>query len=122
MAQFKLPLSGDVTQWINPTTWFLSGNQVTINMGDSSDPGVETDMLDKVGTYGRQLGQITDALVVLLRHLPDPAKLSQDETDALVAFEKMARKIAKVKTAHGLDAVTPAKGPRRFGNPPPTPA
>jgi hypothetical protein len=32
MALFKLPLSGDVVQWINPVTWFLSGNQITANV------------------------------------------------------------------------------------------
>jgi hypothetical protein len=77
MALFKLPLSGDVIQWINPVTWFLSGNQITANvyLGESSSPEVETEILDQVGTYGRQLGQIADALIVLLRHLPDRAIL-----------------------------------------------
>jgi len=72
MALFKLPLSGDVVQWINPVTWFLSGNQITANvyLGESGSPEVEAEILDRVGTYGRQLGKITDAVIVLLRHLP----------------------------------------------------
>jgi hypothetical protein len=32
MALFKLPLSGDVVQWINPVTWFASGNQISTNV------------------------------------------------------------------------------------------
>ena len=65
MALFKLPLSGDVVQWINPVTWFLSGNQITANvyLGESGSPEVE--ILDRVGTYGRQLGQTADAMIVL---------------------------------------------------------
>jgi len=66
MALFKLPLSGDVVQWINPVTWFLSGNQITANvyLGESGSPEVEAEILDRVGTYGRQLGQIADAMIV----------------------------------------------------------
>ena len=36
MALFKLPLSGDVVQWINPITWFMSGNQITANVDRAS--------------------------------------------------------------------------------------
>jgi hypothetical protein len=107
MALFKLPLSGDVVQWINPVTWFLSGNQVTANvyLGESGSPEVEAEILDRVGTYGRQLGQITDAMIVLLRHLPHRANLAPEERKAIVAFEKMANDIANIKEKHQLQAV-----------------
>lgn len=109
MALFKLPLSGDVVQWINPMTWWFSGNQVTANvyLGDSSAPEVEGEALDKVGTYGRQLGQIADAVIVLLRHLPDREALSADDRKAIEKFEKMARQIADIKTRHGRPALRP---------------
>jgi hypothetical protein len=32
MAQFKLPLSGDVNQWISPITSWWSGNQISVNL------------------------------------------------------------------------------------------
>ena len=35
------------------------------------------------GTYGRQLGQIIDAMVVLLDHLPKDLHLSEQESEAL---------------------------------------
>jgi hypothetical protein len=59
MALFKLPLSGDVVQWINPMTWFISGNQITANvyLGESGAPEVEVEVLDRIGTYGRQLSE-----------------------------------------------------------------
>src|ERR1700748_1666758 len=85
MALFKLPLSGNVAQWINPVTWFMSGNQVTANvyLGESSAPEVEADILDRVGTYGRQLGQLIDAVTVLLEHLPAHTKLTPDDRKAI---------------------------------------
>ena len=109
MALFKLPLSGAVVQWINPMTSWFSGNQITANvyLGESSAPEVEADVLDKVGTYGRQLGQIADALTVLLRHLPDRASLPAADREAIAKFEAMAGEIADIKARHGRSAVRP---------------
>jgi hypothetical protein len=109
MALFKLPLSGDVVQWINPVTWFASGNQITANvyLGESSSPETEAEILDRVGTYGRQLGQITDAIVVLLRHVPHREILTPEESKVIKAFEKMANDIADIKAKHQLQAVRP---------------
>jgi hypothetical protein len=58
MPVFKLPLSGDVVQTINPWTAFLSpiGSQVgliNINLGQSSAPDVEQEVLSDVGTVRR---------------------------------------------------------------------
>ena len=110
MALFKLPLSGDVVQWINPVTWFLSGNQITANvyLGESGSPEVEAEILDRVGTYGRQLGQIADAMIVLLRHLPHRENLASEEREAIEAFEKMANDIANIKEKHKRQAVRPS--------------
>jgi hypothetical protein len=109
MALFKLPLSGDVVQWINPVTWFASGNQITANvyLGESSSPETEAEILDRVGTYGKQLGQITDAMIVLLKHLPNKAKLPADERKAIAAFEAMAYEIADIKEKHKRQALRP---------------
>jgi len=109
MALFKLPLSGDVVQWINPVTWVRSGNQISTNvyLGESSAPEVEAEILDRVGTYGRQLGQITDAMIVLVRHLPDRESLTRKESDVIKAFEKMANDIANIKEKHKRQAVRP---------------
>ena len=68
MPTFKLPLSGDVVQSINPFTAFMTGGQfglININLGQSSEPDVEADVLSDVATYGKQLGRIGDALIVL---------------------------------------------------------
>ena len=70
MPMFKLPLSGNVVQSINPFTAFLSpiGSQfglVNIDLGQSSEPDVESEVLSDVASYGKQLGRIGDALIVL---------------------------------------------------------
>lgn len=109
MALFKLPLSGDVIQWINPMTWFMSGNQITANvyLGESAAPEVEAEVLDRIGTYGRQLGQISDAMIVLLKHFPDRTALNAQENEAIDAFEKMVSAIADIKNKHELRALRP---------------
>ena len=58
MPVFKLPLSGDVVQSINPFTAFMTGGQfglININLGQSSDPAVEADVLSDVATYASSL-------------------------------------------------------------------
>ena len=48
-----------------------------------------------------------DALIVLLRHLPDRANLAPEEREAIEAFEKMANDIANIKEKHKLQSVRP---------------
>jgi hypothetical protein len=111
MAMFKLPLSGDVVQSINPfSSWFSpSGGQfglVNINLGQSSAPTVEQEALEEVGSYGKQLGKIGDALVVLLKHLPK-AGLTDDDKKAVGELEDMLGKIADIKQRHNRKGMRP---------------
>jgi hypothetical protein len=105
MSVFKLPLSGDVNQWINPVTSWWSGNQISVNLGEAGSPETEAEILRRVGSYGRQLGRITDAMIVLLRHLPRDANFTQEEQDAFAAFKKMADHIADIKEKHNRQAM-----------------
>ncbi|MFY9626634.1 MAG: hypothetical protein WAK03_00585 [Methylocystis sp.] len=105
MPMFKLPLSGDVTQSINPWTAVFNptGGQyglVNITLGQSSQPDVEADVLTDVAGYGKQLGRIGDALLVLIDHLPSDAKLSKKETAAIEALKEMLADVEKVKKRH----------------------
>jgi hypothetical protein len=59
-----------------------------VNLGEAGSPETEAEILRRVGTYGRQLGKITDAMSVLLWHLPPGANLAQEEQDAIAAFKK----------------------------------
>jgi len=111
MPVFKPPLSGDVVQSINPLTAFMTGGQfglVNVTIGQSSAPDVEKDVLSDVASYGKQLGQIGDALLVVIERLvaqqPDLAK-----DDAIRAFENMLHQIADVKTRHHRAALRPRR-------------
>jgi hypothetical protein len=112
MPTFKMPLSGDVVQSINPFTAFFSpiGSQlgvVNINLGQSSDPDVEQEVLSDVGTYGKQIGRISDALIVLLAHFLPATPLTPQETAAIDALREMLNKVADVKTKHRRPAMRP---------------
>ncbi|QRM53148.1 hypothetical protein [Sinorhizobium sp. BG8] len=105
MARFQLPLSGDVTQTINPWTWVFSpGNTsfslFSFDLGPSSNPEVEGEILRDVASYGRQIGRIEDALAVLLTRFGRPEDLSQEEQEALEDFDALMREIQAVKRRH----------------------
>jgi hypothetical protein len=112
MATFKMPLSGDVVQSISPWTAFFSpiGSQlgvININLGQSSAPDVEQEVLSDVGTYGRQIGRIGDALIVLLAHFHPQSPLTSEERAAIAALKKMLSEVADVKQKHGRPALRP---------------
>ena len=110
MPTFKLPLSGDVVQSINPFTAFMTGGQfglININLGQSSEPKVEEEVLSDVATYGKQLGRIGDALIVLLEHFHPRQPLTAAETDAIDALKAMLDKIADIKKKHNRPAIHP---------------
>jgi len=105
MPYFKLPLSGDVIQAINPWNWFFSskGGQfglVNINLGKSADPELEHRILDDVGSYGRQLGRIGEALEVLLDHVKLD-RLDARERAAIEDFRLQMAQVKRLKEQHG---------------------
>ena len=105
MPNFKLPLSGDVIQAINPWNWFIrsEGGQfglVNINLGKSGNPAMEQRILDEVGSYGRQLGRMGDALEVLLKHVK-LEKLDPAERKAIDDFRFQLEQVRRVKDGHG---------------------
>lgn len=110
MPTFRLPLSGDVTQTINPWNWFVNlfGNQfglINIDLGKSSDPQLEEQILSDVGSYGRQIGQIGDALQVLIRHV-NLTGLSSDEQRAISALQFQLDEINRLKDKRLQSAVS----------------
>ena len=105
MPDFKLPLSGDVIQAINPWNWFFKseGGQfglVNINLGKSADPELEQRILDDVGSYGRQLGRIGEVLEVLLNHVK-LERLDAKERAAVEDFTLQLAQVKRLKAQHG---------------------
>jgi hypothetical protein len=109
MSDVNLRLSGPVNQTINPWTAYFSamGSQIgliNVNVGTSSDPNTERDVLSSVASYGKQLGRIGDALIVLLKHI-EPMHLSEHERSAMRDLRSMLDEIANVKEKHGAKLV-----------------
>lgn len=91
----------NLTQTINPWTWLwnFAGAQFslfTVNLGRSAAPEVETEVLQEVGSYGRQLGRMSDALEVLIKRLPRE-KLDEDERAAIEALSVQIREVKAIK-------------------------
>jgi hypothetical protein len=112
MSDFRLPLSGDVTQTINPWTWLFYGaggqyGLINVNLGNAGDPALERKILDDVGTYGRQIGRIGDALRVLLDHVELDA-LSPEESEAIADLRRQLAEVDRLKRKHGAAPRRPA--------------
>jgi hypothetical protein len=108
MPSVNLPLSGAVSQAFKAWTSMFSafGSQIgliNVNVGTSSNPAIEEEILSDVGSYGRQLGRIADAMIVLLRCLPP--ELPEDERRAITDLKSMLNEIANVKEKHGAKHV-----------------
>ena len=86
-------------QAINPWTFYQQGAQfgfINIDLGQTPHPEIEQAILDDVGSYGRQLGRIGDALEVLLNHVKLDG-LSQTEQDALSVLRGQLAAVRQVK-------------------------
>ena len=86
-------------QAINPWTFNFPNahlGTIEINLGLTQHPKVEREILDEVGSYGRQLGRIGDALEVIVKHF-DATKLSPLEQDALASLLGQLADIRAIK-------------------------
>jgi hypothetical protein len=96
MQNFNVSMAPSrLDQVINPWTW-------NINLGGSSDPTLERRMLDEVGSYGRQIGQIGDAVGVLAS-LVDRSRLTDPQREVLETFDKQLKLIDLLKQARRLE-------------------
>ena len=139
MPTFKLPLSANVFEAIKPWTAFMPTTAFmppiagqmglfNIRIGQSSEPAVEGAVLSDVASYGKQLGRIGDALIVLLAHFRPATPLTKEETDAIDDLREMLEKIADVKDKHNRKAMRPgahvplpdSSTPEPAGAPPPS--
>ncbi len=81
---------------------FQAGSQYnlfSINMGETSNPQVEREALKVVGSYGRQIGHIQEALEVLIKHVP-MSKLNADEKEALKVLKRDIATVRRLKQTY----------------------
>ena len=64
---------------------------------------METEILDNVGSYGRQLGRLGEALEVLVRRLPR-SELTESELAAIEAFSSADARDRKDQGDHAAGA------------------
>jgi hypothetical protein len=100
LQPFQVQLAPDrLWQAINPWTWTFEGSQVglvNVNIGETKYPETERAILDEVGSYGRQIGRIGDALEVLIAHC-DVSALSPQERDTLAILAGDLAQIRGIK-------------------------
>jgi hypothetical protein len=109
MPNFSVSLAPSrLDQVINPWTW----NLFTINLGRSSDPTVEQRVLDEVGSYGLQLGQIGDVVGVLVSMIPDATlkALPERQRAAIDKLNKQLDHVAQIKEQEGRDGLRTGAG------------
>ncbi|WGD52050.1 hypothetical protein QA641_42755 [Bradyrhizobium sp. CB1650] len=101
-------------QSINPITSFFSpaGGQfglVNITVGQSSSPEVEKDVLSDVASYGKQIGQIADALLAVIEHLEAHRDDVIGDDGAIAILKDMMHAVATVKERHNRKACRPKR-------------
>ncbi len=104
-VRFGFPAPEKLDQTINPWTWMSSssGNRIgliNVDLGLSRAPEVEGDILARVGSYGRQIGRIGEAVEVLLKIVEtkcEPGSLSEGEKKAIADFRDLMCQTRAVK-------------------------
>jgi hypothetical protein len=78
-----------------------SFNLFNVNLGASSNAAVEQEALEKVGSYGRQIGHLAEALELIVGRLKllESKDLPQQERDVLQVFLGDVSAIRKIKSS-----------------------
>jgi hypothetical protein len=85
-------------QPINPMTVSLQNLRLfDIDLGHAKSPDLEREILDDVGSYGRQIGRIGDAVEVLLRHFKHDGDLTEAEQNAIAILKAQLAEIREIK-------------------------
>jgi hypothetical protein len=94
MWPFSLFAPGNLSQPILPGWSF--GN-VTVNYAGNAE--IEKDVVEKVASYGKQLGIITDAVLKLANN-PVKRNPGEAEEDPIARLHEIAERVAELKELH----------------------
>jgi hypothetical protein len=97
-----MPLQLAPTSLTQPILPNWSFNLFSVNLGATSNAKVEQQVLEQVGSYGRQIGHLAEALEVVIRRarLLESKELPQDQRDALQVFLGDVAAVRKIKPSH----------------------
>ncbi len=78
-----------------------SFNLFNVNLGASSNPAIEQEVLQTVGSYGRQIGHLAEALELVIDKLKllERKDLSQTDRDTLQVFLGDVSAVRKIKAS-----------------------
>jgi hypothetical protein len=97
-----------------PLTWQLAPTSLTqpilpnwqfhlfnVNLGTSSNPAVEQAALARVGSYGRQIGHLAEALELVVQRLKllESKDLTPEEKDVIQVFLGDVSTIRQIKAS-----------------------
>jgi hypothetical protein len=96
-----MPLQLAPTNLTQPILPNWSFHLFNVNLGASSNAAIEQEALDKVGSYGRQIGHLAEALELIVSRLKllDSKDLSQQEKDVLQVFLGDVSAIRQIKSS-----------------------
>ena len=99
MEYVYMPLQlapGNLNQSILPNWSF---NLFNVNLGASTNAAIEQEALQKVGSYGKQIGHLAEALELLIGKLKilENSGISQSERDTLTVFLGDVAAVRKLK-------------------------
>jgi len=102
VANVYMPLQlapSSLTQPILPNWSF---NLFSVNLGTTSNAAVEQQALEQVGSYGKQIGHLAEALEVIIQTLQllGSKELSQNDRDALQVLLGDVAAVRKIKSRH----------------------
>ena len=88
-----------LTQQILPN-WSFS--LFSVNLGTTSNAKVEQQAVEQVGSYGKQIGHLAEALEVIIQRLQllESKGLSQKDRDALQVFLGDVAAVRKIKSSN----------------------
>ncbi len=115
----KLPLSGDVSQIINPwTLWLKSLSQqlgfINITNVKSGDWEKEKEIIEDVASYGRQLGWVIEVLDLVVSRMK-LNNLTEEERGSLRQFSELIKRIREVKEGSKPSGLTLGNVDRMIG-------
>lgn len=102
MENVYMPLQFAPTSLSQPILPNWSFNLLNVNLGASTNPAIEQESLETVGSYGKQIGHLAEALEVVIGKLKllESKDLSQAERDTLRVFLGDVSAVRKIKASH----------------------
>jgi hypothetical protein len=102
MENVYIPLQLAPSSLNQPILPNWSFNLFNVNLGASTNAAIERDALQTVGSYGKQIGHLAEALEIVIGklNLLDSSDLSQSEKDTLQVFLGDISAVRKIKASH----------------------